>query len=1571
MTLEELLVKFGVDVEALDEGLDELNAKVKAAAKEAVSHWDGFAALGQKLMGAGAALTAGLTTPILGFGAASAKTFGDFESSLNRASAQGDIYGADLEKLKEQALDLGAKTQFSAKQAAGGMAELASAGFKTTEIMSAMPGVLNLAAAGSVSVGEAAKITKDILGQFGIEASKTQNTVDVMTKIMTETSASMSELASTMQYVGPVAKSMGMSLEQTGAAIIELDKAGIRGSEAGTALRAMLASLVSPSDKAATAMDQLGIKISDSSGKILPFEQIMEQFRQGLAKVPGDADKAALTTQIFGREALAAATVLTSQGGPALQNYEGLLKDVSGTSENVAKTLNSGLNGAIEKMKGAIETAGISIGQSLAPTLVSLAGLVESVANKAADFARWFGTLPEPVRTTTLAVTALVAAVGPLLLASGTLISSIASVGQGLSLFSGHAGAATTQVNQLAAAKSGLANIASSLLAPGIVAVSAALVGLQFSQVASQASEFWQALTYTSEKADQGKSILDKLRDSLFGAAEASKAVGDQCTSAGEKVELFGESFGSLADRVSRVKWTDFLTPLGMLRLKIDEATDAIKILRGVWPEMEKSGTQALDKLRDANLAGMKVQAEHAMHVHDAQKASLKLAEAQDKLKNQTAGASGATRDAAEKLRQAEAEARKLQQAQEDLEHKIHKNTLATNKFLNELDKWQAQHMLAAQASDALNKAIQAMEKETAAAGLQVAALADNVGVQLTEALRAPINEVSNLEAAYKTLGIESGKALKDKAETARKAYEDIRDSGTASARTLSEAWVKHEEARIAAAKAAGQEIPRETEAALEKVKEQLGNATKDQDKPWTAWARQVSTIVTDLSRSVSESIVGLFRGNPENDKLKKEAEELRASLQEREQEWLAYQQDVAQKLEGIRQKHAEELAKQESDLQNSLQQKAAEYDQYVADVNERIQGVREKHAEQLQAEVSDLMDAQRDKEAAYEEYQAEVVERIAEIREQHREQLESELSDLRDNLRDKQQEYEDYVSEIKTKMARLQEDTSDNIGDQRRSTDRKVADKRKQFKREEEDLNRKIQNELRKGSKANREQIEEWRRTLERKREDTEEYVRREEEDFRDYEEEQKRRADRQAADYRNSLDQRTRDFREFVSENQRKQDETTKKHKEAVDKQVGDLEASLTARTAALERFRADTAAKIEAVTAKHKEQADKEVADLQAGLARKTTEWDKYKSDVSAKLDEIREKAKIKLEADEADLRNDLGDAEAEWEKYKNNVNAKLKEIQDKISGPLDSIKKAFEDMFASAGQAVIRFGVEYLEEKLFKWLKNDLVDDILDKLGDKLGGVWDKLKDIFTYTPPGALGTTIPGTAGGAPVPSTGGGGKTPGTPGGGVGAAGGGLAGAVNLASGLVTAGASVVSAIYGIRMEGTMNAVEQNTRYGMIHTLFILDHINTYLPKLKDIIDFLNDVLQPAFADQMTTTEEIRDVLIGSRSGLLTEARDWYKTFITAFASHMTTTEEIRDYLSGVSATGVLADVRSSLNAIRDAFAGETAMGMNAMTSGNLIIRVPVSLDGRVVGEGVAEYVQSKLNRRLNYSSKV
>jgi phage tail tape measure protein, TP901 family, core region len=361
--------------------------------------------------GVGMAMGAGLIKSIT-IGAA-------FESDMAKVAAVSRASDEELKTLTKTARQLGAKTQWSASEAAQGMQYLAMAGFKTNEIIETMPGMLNLASAGAIDLASASDIASNILTGFGLSASDMNRVGDVLTNTFTQSNTTLQGLGATMKYAAPVAKAMGVSIEQAAAMAGKLGDAGIQGEMAGTTLRSVLLRLSAPSEKAAVALDALGVRTTDANGKMKSFPAILKELNAAMSGMSESA-RANFTKTIFETEAMSGALVLMEQAGSgALDKFIGAVQDV-GSAEAVARKQIDNLNGDVTILISAMQELYLKIYDSVKPALRSFAQLATEIVTKISDWSAENPGLLQKIVAVAGAVSAFTAAALPMLAALKT-----------------------------------------------------------------------------------------------------------------------------------------------------------------------------------------------------------------------------------------------------------------------------------------------------------------------------------------------------------------------------------------------------------------------------------------------------------------------------------------------------------------------------------------------------------------------------------------------------------------------------------------------------------------------------------------------------------------------------------------------------------------------------------------------------------------------------------------------------------------------------------------------------------------------------------------------------------------------------------------------------------------------------------------------------------------------------------------------------------------------------------------------------------------------------------------------
>lgn len=417
-----------------------------AAVTRAQASYEKAKDAGAKLRGGGTAALAGAAAAGYASGRFLSPAVG-FDTDMSRVMAltrmdKGDGRFTDL---REQAKKLGAETAFSSSDAAQGQAFLAMAGFTPEAIQAALPGVLDTAIAGGalsgdISLGETADIGASVLKQFGLQATDMGRVGDVLAGTFTRSSTNLRALGDTMKYAGPVASALGISLEEAAAMAGVLANNGLRGSDAGTAMRASLTRLSAPTGAAAKALKELGVSVADSRGKLRPVEQILGDLYKATKKY-GDTDQISFFKDIAGEEAMVGLqTLVKSVGSGDLQRLIAELKKAQGESASTAKKMSDNLGGDISNLSSAWEGLQIQISDTVNGPLRSLVQWLDETISRVTV---WVKANPRLAQTLLLVgggALALTAALGAVSLAAGILIGPLAKLQLGFTVLTGGRG---------------------------------------------------------------------------------------------------------------------------------------------------------------------------------------------------------------------------------------------------------------------------------------------------------------------------------------------------------------------------------------------------------------------------------------------------------------------------------------------------------------------------------------------------------------------------------------------------------------------------------------------------------------------------------------------------------------------------------------------------------------------------------------------------------------------------------------------------------------------------------------------------------------------------------------------------------------------------------------------------------------------------------------------------------------------------------------------------------------------------------------------------------------------------
>lgn len=378
-----------------------------------------FQEVGGKIEGVGKLLLP-VSAAVTGIGVAGLKVATDFEKSMSGVQAITGATGEEFERLREKAIELGASTAFSSGEVAEAMTEMAKAGWSTTQIIDGMAGVLDATAASGENLGTVATIVADAITGFGLAAKDSSKVADLMTQAANSGTIGISDLGESYKYVAPLAQSMGLSIEDVTTALSAMSMAGIKGSQAGTALRTVLANMAKPSDTVASAMDALNLSITNSDGSFKSLDQIVTTMRTSFSGLTDD-QKAYYATALAGKEGMSGLLSLLNLTQEEYDALSASMNSCTGAAGETAAVMQDNLQSKVEQLVGALESLAIKLSDYVIPFLTELViGITSAV--------EWFTNLDPAIQKIILFIGGLIAVAGPLLVIIGNVISLVGTV---------------------------------------------------------------------------------------------------------------------------------------------------------------------------------------------------------------------------------------------------------------------------------------------------------------------------------------------------------------------------------------------------------------------------------------------------------------------------------------------------------------------------------------------------------------------------------------------------------------------------------------------------------------------------------------------------------------------------------------------------------------------------------------------------------------------------------------------------------------------------------------------------------------------------------------------------------------------------------------------------------------------------------------------------------------------------------------------------------------------------------------------------------------------------------------
>ena len=386
--------------------------KIGATGEKLQTVGNKISSVGQKLLP--------VTGVVTGLGTAAVKTAADFDSAMSRVAAVSGATGSDFDSLRDKAREMGAKTKFSATEAADAMNYMAMAGWKTEDMLSGIEGVMYLAAASGEDLATTSDIVTDALTAFGLTATDSGHFADVLAAASSNANTNVSMMGETFKYCAPVAGALGFSVEDTAEAIGLMGNAGIKASQAGTSMRSIMTNLTGDVKLSGAAIGDVTIATTNADGSMRSLSAILAECRGAFAGMT-EAEKANNAEALVGKNAMSGFLALMNAAPEDIEKVSGAVNNCKDAAKNMADTMQDNLEGQLTILKSQLQELAISFGDLLMPAVRSIVSGLQGMVDV-------LNAMPDGVKRVIMIVALLAAALGPVLIIIGKTLSAIGTI---------------------------------------------------------------------------------------------------------------------------------------------------------------------------------------------------------------------------------------------------------------------------------------------------------------------------------------------------------------------------------------------------------------------------------------------------------------------------------------------------------------------------------------------------------------------------------------------------------------------------------------------------------------------------------------------------------------------------------------------------------------------------------------------------------------------------------------------------------------------------------------------------------------------------------------------------------------------------------------------------------------------------------------------------------------------------------------------------------------------------------------------------------------------------------------
>ncbi len=538
-----------------------------------------------------------LSIAVAGIGGASIKTAMSFESAMAQVQAVSGATGKDFENLSEKARQIGSETSLSASEGAEALLVLAQAGISTEDSIKMVDDTVALAVATNMDLASATSIVTNTLSAYKLNAEEASFVTDVLAQSASSSNTNVAELGEAFKVVSPVMGSLGFTVDDTATALSVLANNAIVGSSAGTALRSILAKLVSPTAEAQKSMEKYGISLKNTDGSMKSLDDVMANLRKSFSTLD-EAQQAELATTLSGQEGMSALLALVNTSEDDYNSMASAIDGANGKTKEMQETMANTSEGGLKELMSKLEEMAIQIGEKLLPTF-------NNIIDKVGEAVDWFNQLDEGTQDNIIKFGLLVGAISPVTGAlskllsfgssttsmMGTLASKLVGVGSVSSAMTTTATGVATAVGTTGGATGIIGSLGAmaTAFAPWLIGGAVVLgVAGGTALIINKYKELEEQQRLNALKADESQWLISESNNALYkNFNETYQAMAQEMeTFRVDGVELLNGAFEKTpeeCDKDLEILKTNVATKTAEIKTQIQTDTDEMyNILRGM-----------------------------------------------------------------------------------------------------------------------------------------------------------------------------------------------------------------------------------------------------------------------------------------------------------------------------------------------------------------------------------------------------------------------------------------------------------------------------------------------------------------------------------------------------------------------------------------------------------------------------------------------------------------------------------------------------------------------------------------------------------------------------------------------------------------------------------------------------------------------------------------------------------------------------------------------------------------------------------------------------------------------------